>query len=209
MIDSLLAVRERAAGSPVLEPARPHPRRLRSADPPSTQQRGRPGAPPRAPGVSWRRWRAGCLSCSPSTPAPAPGSRRRASTSAPPRWRLTEPLGYVDFVRLLSSARVVLTDSGGIQEETTVLGVPCVTLRDNTERPVTDRGRDERARRGTRRVARARSRARGLHNLTTASGTSRARSGRTRRMPAPPTRTRGSTARGTASRRSSPTSGTR
>jgi UDP-N-acetylglucosamine 2-epimerase (non-hydrolysing) len=43
----------------------------------------------------------------------------------------------VDFVRLLSSARVVLTDSGGIQEETTVLGVPCVTLRESTERPVT------------------------------------------------------------------------
>jgi UDP-N-acetylglucosamine 2-epimerase (non-hydrolysing) len=55
----------------------------------------------------------------------------------PPGWRLTEPFGYVDFVRLLSSARVVLTDSGGIQEETTVLGVPCVTLRESTERPVT------------------------------------------------------------------------
>jgi UDP-N-acetylglucosamine 2-epimerase (non-hydrolysing) len=55
----------------------------------------------------------------------------------PSRWRLTPPLGYVDFVRLLSSARVVVTDSGGIQEETTVLGVPCVTLRESTERPVT------------------------------------------------------------------------
>jgi UDP-N-acetylglucosamine 2-epimerase (non-hydrolysing) len=53
------------------------------------------------------------------------------------RWRLTPPLGYVDFVRLLSSARLVVTDSGGIQEETTVLGVPCVTLRESTERPVT------------------------------------------------------------------------
>ncbi len=48
-----------------------------------------------------------------------------------------EPLGYLDFLRLLSDARTVLTDSGGIQEETTVLGVPCITLRDNTERPVT------------------------------------------------------------------------
>jgi UDP-N-acetylglucosamine 2-epimerase (non-hydrolysing) len=55
----------------------------------------------------------------------------------PPSWRVTEPLGYLDFVRLLSNARVVLTDSGGIQEETTVLGVPCLTLRENTERPVT------------------------------------------------------------------------
>jgi UDP-N-acetylglucosamine 2-epimerase (non-hydrolysing) len=50
---------------------------------------------------------------------------------------MTEPLGYLDFMKLLSEARLVLTDSGGIQEETTVLGVPCLTLRNNTERPVT------------------------------------------------------------------------
>jgi UDP-N-acetylglucosamine 2-epimerase (non-hydrolysing) len=49
----------------------------------------------------------------------------------------TEPLGYLDFLRLMSSARLVLTDSGGIQEETTILRVPCVTIRENTERPVT------------------------------------------------------------------------
>lgn len=54
-----------------------------------------------------------------------------------PRFRLTEPLGYLDFLKLTSNARVVLTDSGGIQEETTVLKVPCITLRENTERPVT------------------------------------------------------------------------
>ncbi len=51
--------------------------------------------------------------------------------------RLIEPLGYVDFMRLYSGARLVLTDSGGLQEETTVLGIPCLTLRQNTERPVT------------------------------------------------------------------------
>jgi UDP-N-acetylglucosamine 2-epimerase (non-hydrolysing) len=51
--------------------------------------------------------------------------------------RLTKPLGYLDFLRLMSSATVVLTDSGGIQEETTILKVPCLTLRDNTERPAT------------------------------------------------------------------------
>src|ERR671927_478055 len=51
--------------------------------------------------------------------------------------RLTEPLGYLDFLNLSSSARFVLTDSGGIQEETTALGIPCLTLRENTERPVT------------------------------------------------------------------------
>jgi len=48
-----------------------------------------------------------------------------------------EPLGYLDFIALMSRARLVLTDSGGIQEESTVLGVPCLTLRENTERPVT------------------------------------------------------------------------
>lgn len=51
--------------------------------------------------------------------------------------RMTEPLGYLAFLRLLMDARMVLTDSGGIQEETTALGVPCLTLRTNTERPVT------------------------------------------------------------------------
>ncbi|MHC4696461.1 MAG: non-hydrolyzing UDP-N-acetylglucosamine 2-epimerase [Planctomycetota bacterium] len=50
---------------------------------------------------------------------------------------LLEPLGYFDFVKLMSNAAVMLTDSGGIQEETTILGVPCLTLRDNTERPIT------------------------------------------------------------------------
>jgi len=51
--------------------------------------------------------------------------------------RLIEPLGYLDFLNLYSGARLVLTDSGGIQEETTVLGIPCLTLRENTERPIT------------------------------------------------------------------------
>ena len=52
---------------------------------------------------------------------------------------LSEPLGYLDFLSLLADAGAVLTDSGGIQEETTYLGIPCFTLRDNTERPVTVR----------------------------------------------------------------------
>ena len=49
----------------------------------------------------------------------------------------TAPLSYLDFLRLMSEARLVLTDSGGIQEETTILQVPCLTLRENTERPIT------------------------------------------------------------------------
>lgn len=47
------------------------------------------------------------------------------------------PLGYLDFVALMSKAKVIITDSGGIQEESTVLGIPCITLRENTERPIT------------------------------------------------------------------------
>jgi UDP-N-acetylglucosamine 2-epimerase (non-hydrolysing) len=51
--------------------------------------------------------------------------------------RIIEPLGYLDFLNLSAGARLVLTDSGGIQEETTALGIPCLTLRENTERPIT------------------------------------------------------------------------
>jgi UDP-N-acetylglucosamine 2-epimerase (non-hydrolysing) len=60
------------------------------------------------------------------------------STGQPIRgiW-MCEPLGYVDFLHLNMHARMVLTDSGGLQEETTVLGIPCITLRNNTERPIT------------------------------------------------------------------------
>jgi len=51
--------------------------------------------------------------------------------------KLTEPLGYIEFMNLISNAAVVVTDSGGVQEETTYLGIPCLTLRDTTERPIT------------------------------------------------------------------------
>jgi UDP-N-acetylglucosamine 2-epimerase (non-hydrolysing) len=54
-----------------------------------------------------------------------------------PDLRVTEPLGYLEFLNLMANARLVLTDSGGIQEETTILGVPCLMLRENTERSVT------------------------------------------------------------------------
>jgi UDP-N-acetylglucosamine 2-epimerase (non-hydrolysing) len=50
---------------------------------------------------------------------------------------LSEPMGYIQFMNLVSGARVVITDSGGVQEESTYLGIPCLTLRENTERPIT------------------------------------------------------------------------
>ncbi len=73
-----------------------------------------------------------------------PRTRRAIAASAIARsavargeLRILEPLGYLEFLGLMDRAAVVLTDSGGVQEETTVLGVPCLTLRENTERPVT------------------------------------------------------------------------
>jgi len=62
---------------------------------------------------------------------------RLAEIGVPGGIRLVPPAGYLDFIALQDAARIVLTDSGGVQEETTALGVPCVTLRDNTERPIT------------------------------------------------------------------------
>jgi UDP-N-acetylglucosamine 2-epimerase (non-hydrolysing) len=70
---------------------------------------------------------------------PRTRKKMEAIESEHPGLLLSEPLGYVDFLSLMADAGAVLTDSGGIQEETTYLGIPCFTLRDNTERPVTIR----------------------------------------------------------------------
>ncbi len=70
---------------------------------------------------------------------PRTRKRMEAISAEHPGLLLSEPLGYVEFLSLIADAGAVLTDSGGIQEETTYLGIPCFTLRDNTERPVTIR----------------------------------------------------------------------
>ena len=78
--------------------------------------------------------RSGCLLVLPAHPR----TRGRLRGAALPEGvRVIPPLGYLDFIALEASARLVLTDSGGVQDETTVLGVPCLTLRDNTDRPIT------------------------------------------------------------------------
>ncbi len=64
-------------------------------------------------------------------------SKNRELWNATSSLRIVEPLGYLDFLGLMSHSKIVITDSGGIQEETTALGIPCLTLRYNTERPVT------------------------------------------------------------------------
>ncbi len=63
--------------------------------------------------------------------------KRQGLAFTSPGMRVLEPLGYVEFLSLVQDAAGVLTDSGGMQEETTYLGIPCFTLRDNTERPIT------------------------------------------------------------------------
>src|SRR5579883_1015244 len=73
-----------------------------------------------------------------------PRTRQRLETfglmpmlAASSMMHLTEPMGYIEFMSLVSDAAVIVTDSGGVQEETTYLGIPCLTLRDTTERPIT------------------------------------------------------------------------
>jgi UDP-N-acetylglucosamine 2-epimerase (non-hydrolysing) len=65
------------------------------------------------------------------------GREAVAGRQGPAGLRMIDPLGYVDFLHLQARARLVLTDSGGIQEESAILGIPCLTLRENTERPIT------------------------------------------------------------------------
>ena len=73
----------------------------------------------------------------PIHPRTAASMQRQGLSFRSPGMRVLEPLGYVEFLSLVEDSAAVLTDSGGMQEETTYLGIPCFTLRDNTERPIT------------------------------------------------------------------------
>ena len=73
----------------------------------------------------------------PIHPRTAASMQRQGLSFRSPGMRLVDPLGYVEFLSLVQDSAGVLTDSGGMQEETTYLGIPCFTLRDNTERPIT------------------------------------------------------------------------
>jgi UDP-N-acetylglucosamine 2-epimerase (non-hydrolysing) len=135
MIDTLLACRQRSEASPILEElglaGRPYGvltlHRPANVDDPSVF-----GSLLRV--VERLQWQLPIVF--PVHPRTRKALNARVG-QALPGLLLTEPLGYLDFIKLLSHSRLVLTDSGGIQEETTVLGVPCLTLRNNTERPAT------------------------------------------------------------------------
>jgi UDP-N-acetylglucosamine 2-epimerase (non-hydrolysing) len=73
----------------------------------------------------------------PIHPRTAASMQRQGLSFTSPGMRMVDPLGYVEFLSLVQDSAGVLTDSGGMQEETTYLGIPCFTLRDNTERPIT------------------------------------------------------------------------
>ncbi len=140
MIDTLLSHRERARA--LAAPARHGVRRGEYAlltlhrpsnvDEPEGFERLM-----RAISANCRR-RAGALPRPPENPrARSHGPRRRRRMVSASRLRLLDPLGYHEFIGLMDDSAAVLTDSGGAQEESTALGVPCLTLRENTERPVT------------------------------------------------------------------------
>jgi UDP-N-acetylglucosamine 2-epimerase (non-hydrolysing) len=139
MIDSLLEHRQRAAGRPVLQHFSLEPRgyalctlhRPSNVDTPvaaANTVRAVQHIAARIPVL---------LPVHPRTRARLSEFGMLQALEQSPGVSLTEPLGYLDFLALMDSARLVFTDSGGVQEETTVLGVPCLTFRENTERPIT------------------------------------------------------------------------
>ena len=138
MIDSLLFYLEKAERSRILDELGARPRRIRARHAPPAVQRRRERGIRGNHGGARRVSRAR----SPSIFPVHPRTRKmiesaRGAIEIPEGLKLIEPLGYLDFVKAMRHARIVVTDSGGIQEETTVLGIPCITVRENTERPIT------------------------------------------------------------------------
>jgi len=133
MVDTLLANRERAAGRPILSELGLAPRgyglvtlhRPANVDDPAVLK-GLLSALARVADLVPLVF-----------PAHPRAERQLREAGLPPGLRVIPPAGYLDFVALEDAAALVLTDSGGVQEETTVLGTPCLTLRESTERPVT------------------------------------------------------------------------
>lgn len=133
MVDTLLANMERARGRPTLDELGVEPRgyglvtlhRPANVDEPAVLK----GIVAALNDVAEE--------CPLVFPAHPRTHRHLGEMTLAPALRVVAPMGYLDFLALEADARVVFTDSGGVQEETTVLGVPCLTLRDNTERPIT------------------------------------------------------------------------
>ena len=135
MIDTLLAHLDRFDPAPHARAAGPR-RAVRGRHAPPARQRGHAGGG----GPPGRRARTSSAARLPVVLPLHP--RGRATLTAAglldvPGITVVDPLGYLDFLSLVRGAAVVVTDSGGIQEETTILGIPCLTLRPNTERPIT------------------------------------------------------------------------
>ena len=134
MIDTLLQFREKAAASDIIERLGLTPRGYAVA---TLHRPSNVDDPDRL-----RRLHEVLLDVADMLPVVFPVHPRTRARLGPmleskPSLLLIEPLGYLDFLRLMAESRLMLTDSGGIQEETTILQVPCLTLRENTERPIT------------------------------------------------------------------------
>ena len=139
MIDSLITYREKAKGSGMLDLLAVRPRRF------TLVTLHRPSNVDTSEGLSRVLSVFEKLAGSPAIVFPVhPRTRKmlalhglESRAKAISNLKLIEPAGYLEFLQLLDNAQLVLTDSGGLQEETTYLGVPCLTLRENTERPIT------------------------------------------------------------------------